>query len=157
MTPSKHFLYWLRASVFCWSPHCKFNIMVVKIWEMNCKGRFWGNWRKTDLQIFTELILRMGWVYQLKSYWLRKLFSGCKAPWLYCLKKIGSLAVGLIAKFLWLYCQIFLAILPVGKIARKFWLYSPELYSHLYSYFVDRNIAMPSYPAWLYYHIFLAT
>ena len=87
--------------------HCKFNTMVVEIWEMNFKGRFWGKWRKTDLQIFTELILRMGWVYQLKSYRLRKLFSGCIAPWLYCL------AVGLIAKFLWLYCQIFF-----GYIAR---------------------------------------
>ena len=57
-----------------------------------------------------------------KTYWLRKLFSSCIAPWLYCLK---NLAIELSAKqpnFSGC-CQNFLALLPVGKI------YSPELYS----------------------------
>ena len=41
---------------------------------------------------------------------LRKLFSGCMAPWLYSQKKWGWIATGYIAKVSRLYSRIYLAI-----------------------------------------------
>ena len=124
-------------------------------------GRFLVSWSilrhvgATVLQFKSILLIRCFKLFQAvptafcPDIFIRlcKLFSGYIAPWLYCLKtwvsssRLNSQISLAVVRIFWLYCPL-ARYIARSYIAKLFW---------------DRNVALPSYLARLYYLIFLAT